>query len=119
MGPGHNFYRDRSPEFYIGQASKRSGILAELFRVLFEEPEVPELQYRRCDGLLSLQRETDPVDFEKACRYALDNGIHAYQSIKKIINSRVYLLDAAAGGTREGGDNIKHGNIRGKGYYAG
>ena len=119
MGPGHNFYRDRGPEFYIGQASKRSGILAELFRVLFEEPEVPELQYRRCDGLLSLQRKTDPVDFEKACRYALDNGIHAYQSIKKIINSRVYLLDEEVAIPPRSSDNIKHGNIRGKGYYAG
>ena len=104
-------------EFYIGQASKRSGILAELFRVLFEEPEVPELQYRRCDGLLSLQRKTDPVDFERACRYALDNGIHAYQSIKRIINSRVYLLDQEVAIPPRSSDNIKHGNIRGKGYY--
>ncbi len=119
MGSSHNFYRNRSPEFYIKEASKRSQCLTELFRLFFDKSEVPGIQYRRCDGLLSLQRKTDPVVFERVCRYALDNGIYTYQSIKKIIDTRVYLLNMSADEKRKSSNNIKHGNIRGREYYAG
>lgn len=120
MGSNHNFYKNRSPEFYIRQAAKRSDTLAELFSAFFESPGLPEIQYRKCDGLLSLGRKTDPVVFERVCRYALDNDILSYQSIKRVIDSRVYLLDMAQeGGWEDKHKNIRHINIRGKKYYTG
>ena len=119
MGSSHNFYRDRSPEFYIRQATRRSDTLAKLFAAIFENSEIPEIQYRRCDGLLSLQRKTDPVVFEQVCRYALDNGILTYQSIKRVIDTKAYLLNMAPEGNSDSSINIKHVNIRGKNYYSG
>lgn len=119
MGSSHNFYRDRSPGFYIRQAARRSDTLAELFAAFFEKSEIPETQYRRCDGLLSLQRKTDPVVFEQVCRYALDNGILTYQSIKRVVDTKAYMQDMALEGDPDSGNNIKHVNIRGKKYYAG
>lgn len=96
MGSAHNFYRNRSPEFYIRQAAKHSDTLAELFSVFFERSEIPETQYRRCDGLLSLRRKTDPVVFERVCRYALDNDILTYQSIKRVIDTNADTIAGEA-----------------------
>ncbi len=118
MGSGHNFYHDRSPEFYIRQAGKHSELLAELFAVIFERAEIPEVQYKRCDGLLSLQRKTDPVIFERVCRYALDNDILTYQSIKRVMDAKAYMLNGEE--EKQQGKknrNIQHINIRGKKYY--
>ena len=118
MGSGHNFYHDRSPEFYIRQAGKHSELLAELFAVIFERAEIPEVQYKRCDGLLSPQRKTDPVIFERVCRYALDNDILTYQSIKRVMDTKAYMLNGEE--EKQQGKknrNIQHINIRGKKYY--
>lgn len=118
MGSGHNFYHDRSPEFYIRQAGKHSELLAELFAVIFERAEIPEVQYKRCDGLLSLQRKTDPVIFERVCRYAPDNDILTYQSIKRVMDTKAYMLNGEEGKHQgKKNRNIQHINIRGKKYY--
>ena len=118
MGSNHNFYNGRRPEFYIRQAAKHSDVLARLFAVIFERSEYPETQYRRCDGLLSLQRKTDPLVFERVCHYALDNGILSYKSIKNVIDNKAYLFNMAQQ-DQENRNNIKHVNIRGKRYYLG
>jgi transposase len=118
MGSNHNFYNSRSPEFYIKQAAKHSDVLAKLFSVMFDRSEFPETQYRRCDGLLSLQRKTDPLVFERVCRYALDNDILSYKSIKNVIDNKAYMLNMAQQEKQnENRNNIRHMNIRGKRYY--
>ncbi len=118
MGSNHNFYHSRSPEFYIKRAAKFSDMLAELFTAIFEDQEVPEVMYRRCDGFLSLQRKTDPVVFEQACCYALENNLLTLSSMKKIIDNKAYMYELFRQEEREGeSKNIKHTNIRGKTYY--
>lgn len=120
MGSAHNFYQSRSPEFYIRRAAKFSDMLAGLFAAIFNGQEVPEVMYRRCDGLLALQRKTDPVVFERVCRYALENDILTLSSIKKVIDNKAYMHELLQDGVREGiNRNIKHMNIRGKKYYTG
>lgn len=119
----HQHYRERSPEYYIRIAEKRSEPLAVLIKRNFEIEEVPEKIYKRCDGLLSLQRKTDPSVFEKACSYALDNDIITYQSLRAIIEKKTYRespeeenMDA----TRKKQEEEKrpyHENIRGREYY--
>lgn len=112
----HNQTRMQQKE-YCREASKRSQCLTELFRKFFDKSEVPEIQYRRRDGLMSLQRKTEPTVFERVCRYALDNGIYTYHSIKRIIDTRVYLPSMVADETRESNKHVKHANIRGREYY--
>lgn len=120
MGSAHNFYQSRSPEFYIKRAAKYSDMLAKLFTAIFKGERVPEVMYRRCDGLLSLQRKTDPVVFEHSCRYALENNILALSSIKRIIDNKAYMHELLQHEGREDENkNIKHTNIRGKTYYMG
>lgn len=115
----HRHYLDRSPGYYIKQAEKRSPALARLIRCNFEREEVPERIYRRCDGLLSLQRKTDPVIFEKACLYAIDCDLLSCKSLQKMIENRAYELtnDTLPEGATGKEKRPSHENIRGKQYY--
>lgn len=114
----HRYYLERSPEYYIRQAQKRSENLAGLIIRNFEKEEVPERIYRRCDGLLSLQRKTNPVVFEKACRYALDCDLLSCKSLQKIIENKAYEFTESTKETmQEEEKRLTHKNIRGREYY--
>jgi transposase len=77
----HRHYKDRSPDYYIAKARERSHMLGLLVEKNFEQNLVPEMIYRRCDGLLSLQRKTDPVIFDQACRLGLSVAYHNTQKL--------------------------------------
>jgi hypothetical protein len=110
----HQHYHQRSPEYYIEAARKKSGALAEVITRIFETPQSPEVFYRTCDGLLSLCRKVDPVRFEKACRIALMKDMFSMKFIKALIEGKSLIMD----------DTPElfplpapEGNIRGKDYY--
>lgn len=108
----HQFYHSRSPEFYLSMAKKVSVELTALMEALFKHAEEPEVLYKRCDGLLSLQRKTDPNLFERACRMAVENDILTYRFVRNVIENKATEPDSQ--------ENIqlpKHENIRGREYY--
>lgn len=109
----------RSPEYYIKQAQKRSAVLAQLIRRNFEKEEVPERIYRRCDGLLFLQRKTDPVVFERVCLYAINYDLLSCKSLQKIIENKAYELVEIKQKENviEREKRPSYENIRGKEYY--
>ena len=114
----HRHYLDRSPEYYVERAKKRSEALARLIIRSFEEEEIPERIYRRCEGLLSLQRKTHPVAFERACAYALESGLLGYKSLQRIIENKAYeLVQSDRQREEEQEERPLHQNIRGKQYY--
>lgn len=59
----HGHQMRRSPEYYIGLAAQRSTGLTRLIKRIFDIEKIPELAFRTCDGLLSLQRKTQPDIF--------------------------------------------------------
>ena len=89
----HRHYLDRSPEYYIEKAEKRSAVLGKLIRQIFERALIPETVFKRCDGLLSLCRKTELQIFERACQIALDHGQLSYLFVQKVIENRTYLLN--------------------------
>ncbi len=89
MPSAHQHYMDRSPEYYMDLARKRSDGLLHLMEMMFAKEETPEVLYKRCDGLLSLQRKTDPSRFEEACQVAVANGIPSYQFVRRRIENRM------------------------------
>jgi hypothetical protein len=109
----HQFYLDRSPEFYIQQAVKKSETLSRLFELMFSDGRHPEQHYRSCDGLLSLCRKTDAVAFENACTLAIDLQNYSYRFIRNVIENKIAHQPQA---TIEKPLPI-HENIRGKEYY--
>lgn len=108
----HNHYNDRSPEYYKRMAGKFSLSFEKLIEKMFESTTVPETIFRRCDGLLSLCRKTNPVVFEKVCNIALENGINSYQFIKNMIENNM-VNDVA----NENKPLPEHPNIRGEKYF--
>ena len=110
----HQYYLDRSPTFYAKQAAKTSTVFAELVELMFNSGRHPEQLYRSCDGLLSLQRKTEPATFEKACQMAIDNQNYSYGFINKILTNKMTRQPPAI--TEK--PLPSHSNIRGKEYYA-
>ena len=109
----HNHYLERSPEYYLRIAENRSEALYRLIQLIFDSQEVPEILYKRCDGLLSLQRKSDPVLFDRACHIATENHITSYKFVRNLMDKRDLINEQeVAGGTLP-----KHHNIRGKHYY--
>ncbi|WP_221406846.1 IS21 family transposase [Elizabethkingia anophelis] len=115
LSSSHQYYQNRSPEYYIRQAEKRSACLPDLIRLNFDTGTHPELLYKRCDGLLSLQRKTDPVVFEKACAYAITHHLLSYKALENIIRNKAFLLNQEQKPLKK--NPTTHENIRGKEYY--
>jgi hypothetical protein len=110
----HRHYGERSPQYYMDMAEKRSASLAELIRRIFDDTRPPEIHYKACDGLLSLSRKTNPVLFEKACLVALEHGITGYKFVKSLLTGNHIFMDTEH-------DNYKPlpktDDTRGKAYY--
>lgn len=85
----HRHYLDRSPDYYMLQAQKKSTALYRVMQVLFGGDKYPEQLYRTCDGLLSLQRKTDWQQFEKACNMAIEYGNCTYGFIGNILKNKM------------------------------
>lgn len=111
----HQHYKERSPQYYIAASEKRSKIFGALVYQMFEQTEIPEIVFKRCDGLLNLQRKTDPILFEHACQIALDNNILSYKFVRKVIENKSFIL--SMNGENSQKPLPKHDNIRGKQYY--
>lgn len=110
----HRFYLDRSPEYYTGQAKKKCPELHLLVQRLFEQDRYPETQYRTCDGLFRLHRQSEPAAFAKACEVALDHGVYSFRFVQKI-------LEGGLAGDAQTVEDIPlpaHDNIRGKVYFS-
>jgi transposase len=110
----HKHYLDRSPEYYIGKAKEKSQELYQLLQLIFQQKRHPEQLYRTCDGLLSLQRKTDPDIFKKACLMAIEHQNYSYRFLLNILNNKM----TAQQETKQEQPLPNHNNIRGKDYYA-
>lgn len=110
----HRHYLDRSPGYYMGKAGERSTALLRLTQLVFEQQRYPEQLYRTCDGLLALQRKTDPLIFNKACELAVEHQNYSYKFVLNIIQNNMTAC-APEGETHTA--LPLHSNIRGKGHY--
>ncbi len=114
----HQHYLERSPTFYIRQAAKSSQVFASLVELMFINGRYPEQLYRGCDGLLSLQRKTNAITFEKACQMAIDYQNYSYRFINQLIMNKMTEQQENEQQTQNGKPLPKHSNIRGKAYFS-
>lgn len=110
----HRFYLDRSPQYYIGQAKKKSAELYDLFVLIFAQDKHPEQLYRTCDGILRVAAKSDLVTLEKVCALAIEHQNYTYSFMKNILANNM----AAHQGEPVEKTLPKHENIRGKNYYS-
>ncbi len=109
----HKMYRDRSPEYYLGLAAKRSPTLYQLIDRIFKQNKYPEQLYRTCDGLLRLHKTNKAETFDRACQLALDYKIYAYHFVMNVLNNKMAeyqesIVDKPL---------PNHENLRGKNHY--
>lgn len=109
----HQHYLDRSPSYYMQQAEKKSKVLYEVIRLLFEGGRPPEQNYRTCDGLFHLYRKTDIEVFNRACEEAIACKSGSYRFILNIIET-LQKQPTRSEPTPQLPDHV---NIRGKDYY--
>ena len=110
----HKHYLDRSPEYYMQKANDKSETLYQLVQLVFEQERHPEHLYKTCDGLLSLQRKTDPDIFKKACLMAIEHKNVSYKFILNILKNKMTGQQE----TKPEQPLPNHINIRGKEYYS-
>ena len=106
----HQHYLDRSPGYYMDKARSRSMELHNLFTLLFKQGKYPEQLYRTCDGLLRLERTSDPDKFERACQMAIENQGYNYGFVANILKNNMTGQQQQT----EEKPLPRHENIRGK-----
>ena len=109
----HQYYKQRSPAYYIQRAYKHSETLYQYIDALFRQDKYPEQLYRSCDGILNLSRKTDYKTFTNACNIALKNHNYSYKFLKHILENNM------SHNTDQDNDTPlpKHNNIRGASSY--
>ncbi len=109
----HQHYKDRSPEYYLRQATKKSAVLYELVSRIFQQNRYPEQLYRTCDGLFGLQRKTEPERFQKACQMAIEHQNYSYAFVMNVLENKMTEVQTDIPDQ----PLPKHDNLRGKEYY--
>jgi transposase len=110
----HQHYKDRSPQYFMNQAERKSASLHRLVALIFRQDRYPEQLYKTCDGLFSLYRKTEPERFEKACQMAIEYQNYSYKFILNLLQNRITESQEESVCEK----NLpKHKNLRGKQYY--
>jgi transposase len=111
----HQHYLDRSPDYYMKLAQKKSPELHTLVQLLFGGGRPPEQNYRTCNGLFNLHRKTEPEIFRKACLAAIECRSYSYKFLERLIKNISAFPDHDE--NKQNPPLPDHENIRGKEYY--
>jgi transposase len=115
MPSAHRRYAAWTPARMMREAGKIGPATIALVQAIMKAKPHPEQGFRACLGILRLARSYGSARLEAACRRGNDIGATSYGSIKSILQ---HGLDKAyASETPVEEPPIRHGNIRGTGYY--
>ena len=115
MPSAHRRYAEWTPVRMMEEAGKIGPATVALFEAIMRGKPHPEQGFRSCLGVISLVKSYGPARVEAACRRGNHVGSTTYGSIASILK---HGLDKAfAQEAPPEGPPIKHGNIRGPGYY--
>jgi transposase len=115
MPSAHRRYAEWTPARMMRHAASIGPATVALIEAIMKAKPHPEQGFRACLGILRLARSYGEARLEAACRRGNDIGATSYGSIASILKTG---LDQAY--QREPAPDtppIRHGNIRGTGYY--
>lgn len=115
MPSAHRRYAEWTPARMKGEAAKIGPATVALFAAIMKARPHPEQGFRSCLGILGLLRVYGTDRVEAACRRGNDIRATSYGSIASILK---HGLDKAFAREPTPDDPpIRHGNIRGSGYF--
>lgn len=85
----HQYYKERSPTYYLQRGHKHSETLYDYIEVLFKQEKYPEQLYKTCDGILNLARKANHESFTKACSIAMEHQNYSYRFLKQVLENRM------------------------------
>jgi transposase len=115
MPSSHRRYAEWTPARMMREARKIGPATIALVQAIMKAKPHPEQGFRACRGILRLAQSYGSARVEAACRRGNDIGATTYGSIASILKNgldRAYAREP----TPET-PPIRHGNIRGTGYY--
>ena len=116
MPSAHRRHASWTPARLIAYGEKVGPSVAALFEAVMTDRPHPEQGFRTCLGILALTRTYDNARVDAACRRGVSIKARSVASIRSILQNGLdrAFLDQTEGGDRE---PVRHGNIRGGGYY--
>jgi transposase len=115
MPSAHRRYAEWTPDRITREAAGIGPATAQLIETIMHAKPHPEQGFRAALGILRLARSYGTVRLEAACLRGLSIGARSYGSIASILkNGLDKAFHADVGPAAE---PIRHGNIRGRGYY--
>ena len=115
MPSAHRRYAAWTPARMMREAGKIGPATIALMEAIMKAKPHPEQGFRACLGILRLARSYGSARVEAACRRGNDIGATTYGSIKSILQHGLDRAYASEEPPEE--PPIRHGNIRGTGYY--
>jgi len=115
--PNHRRELEWTPERFKGWAKKLGPNVVLMVEGILASFRYPEQGYRRCLGLLGLDKKYGAQRLDAACARCLSLGAIQLRSVKSTLEKRLDLqqLPAAEGGNDE--NRRVHDNVRGPDYY--
>ena len=109
----HQYYKQRSPTYYMQRGYDHSETLYQYINALFKQDKYPEQLYRSCEGVLKLSKQTNTTEFIKACEIAIEHTNYSYQFLKRVLQNKMTQINDQTPDT----PLPKHNNIRGASCY--
>jgi len=112
----HQAYLEWSPDYFKQKALKHGLYVHDFVASLFNDNDYPEIAYKRAMGIIQLHRDYGSERLNKACKLALEVGIHSYKRIKNILKNKRDIYAESL--ETENQNHIPfHNNIRGASNY--
>src|SRR6267142_2448656 len=114
MPSAHRRYGKWTPGGLIAAGGKIGPSTAAFFQIVIAARPHPEQGFRTCLGILSLTRSYDNARVDAACRRGILIKARSVASIRSILKNG---LDRAFLDETPDHQPLRHGNIRGQGYF--
>jgi transposase len=114
MPSAHRRHASWTPARLVAYAEKIGPSVAALFEAVMADRPHPEQGFRTCLGILSLTRTYENARVDAACRRGVAIRARSVGSIRSILKNG---LDRTFFDETEDREPVRHGNIRGRGYF--